>query len=200
MGKSKAQRAAEKLAKEQAEASLKADQAAAAPAEQPLTMQAVLEATEQAKVLNDDFETLAALVTEDADSLSEQGFESCAQNMRELVKVARAHRQVALEKNSKDADTSYRIPTPASKPPFAVSPAFGFMFARKGNGTQSLYRIVADPSGAIDEMKELFTGPTRVVLKVMINCLRQINLDGTFRTGKLAEQKPVVPVKKGATA
>lgn len=103
-------------------------------------------------------------------------------------------------KNSSAEPSSFRIPTPASRPPFAVSPAFGFIFARKGNGCQALYRIVTDPDGTVTEMKELFAGPTRVVIKVMVNCLRKINLDGTFRTGKLEEQKPVVPEKKGATA
>ena len=77
----------------------------------------------------------------------------------------------------------HRIPTPAAKPPFAVSPAFGFLFARRGNGTHGLYRLIVAPDGEVLSMKEVFVGNTRMVIKKMLLLLRKINLSGGFRFG-----------------
>jgi len=82
---------------------------------------------------------------------------------------------------------SHHIPTPAAKGVFAVSPVFGFVFARRGNNMHALYRLIADPDGRVTEMKEVFAGSTRSVIKAMINSTRKFILDGTFRTGVVGD-------------
>jgi hypothetical protein len=82
----------------------------------------------------------------------------------------------------------FRIPTPATTGPFSVSPAFGFLFARRGDGTHGLYRLVVDRDGVVLEMKQLLNAPTRTAIGAMVKALRKLILDGTFRTGVIAEE------------
>jgi hypothetical protein len=67
-----------------------------------------------------------------------------------------------------------------------ISPAFGFLFARRPDGLVALYRIAVSPEGDLLHSKELRVSHTRTVINLMVHELRKLVSEGAFRMSELS--------------
>lgn len=69
----------------------------------------------------------------------------------------------------------------------AISPAFGFIFARRADGLTALYRIAVSANGDdVLHLKEIRISHTKTVISVMVHELRKLVGEGAFRMSELS--------------